>query len=129
MTKEPQEETYQTLENKALEEFREKFNSAIDPDARGKDSVIEQFLKSHLQLAYKAGEEKGRDSVPSITGIEITYPDVRQQGIAEERERIGKEFSEVSSIKTEVVGRLDRLCDDTNIARDVVERIIKRLEL
>ena len=77
---------YAELENKALEEFREKFNSAIDPDARGKDSVIEQFWKSHLKEAYEAGKKNKEIGVAEVYAFDAG----KQDGIISERERIKK---------------------------------------
>jgi hypothetical protein len=58
---------YQELENKALEEFEEKFvedrGRYVEPifkDAVGSVGPIKNFLKSYLKEAYKAGtQEKG----------------------------------------------------------------------
>jgi hypothetical protein len=84
MTKEPQEETYQTLENKAVEEFDERFYLPFHTPTEKKKEMVEyikkvskyvggdtkllttrenviDFLKSHLQLAYKAGLKKGNE--------------------------------------------------------------------
>lgn len=75
----PQEETYQTLENKALEEFDDKFqgwkNTKLDfitgevewTKAREINYIVcskkeaKDFLKSHLKEAYEAGQEEERD--------------------------------------------------------------------
>ena len=40
-----------------------------------------------------------------------------------------KNLEEVSSIKTEMGRRLNKLYDDTNITKNIIERIINRLEL
>lgn len=106
---EPQEETYQALENKALEEIfmnrilfiGDEVPEFFTTDKRSKSiylgtpqEMIDE-LKSHLQLAYQRGVDKTIERFATgefIRGKEAEK--FRQQAIAEERERIGKELKE-----------------------------------
>lgn len=61
-----------------------------------------------------------RDKLTCVLSEEIEKPKDPQE----------KSFEiEVLSIKTEMGGRLNKLYDDTNITKNIIERIIKRLEL
>lgn len=84
----PQEETYQTLENKAVEEF-EIFLEKWD----GHENDLKDFLKSHLQLAYNLGEEKGAQEEKDMTELfedkKGDREEIRQQAITETEKAFG----------------------------------------
>lgn len=80
---------YQELENKALEEFDKDYYRLEwhTPEE------IKDFLKSHLQLAYKAGEEKEREnrwSGISPNVLENILNDTRKKAIDDYNKRIKK---------------------------------------
>lgn len=120
---------YQELENKALSEFRKAIlsesstpeierNSISDNLSYFQQEFIENFWKSHLQLAYQSGVDKTIERF--ATGDFIRGEEAEkflQQAIAGERERIGKEFKKWFND-----GENDEL-NSYEVIEDAIERI------
>lgn len=103
MTKEPQEETYQTLENKALDTILKEADKEYDKiwSELGYKKSIPEFYHSQISKAYEAGQEEGRKNLLD------ECPDTQfliGKAIAEERERIRKFAEEYMEETTKYYG-------------------------